>query len=86
MGFLMFALFGLVIGALAKFIMPGRDPGGVIVTAIIGMVGSMLGAFLGRAMGMYTYNTQAAGWVMSILGAVLLLGIYRLATGQRVAT
>ena len=57
------ALFGLVIGALAKFIMPGRDPGGVIVTAIIGMVGSMLGAFLGRAMGMYTYNTQAAGCV-----------------------
>ncbi len=85
MSFLLFALFGLIIGALAKFIMPGRDPGGFIVTAIIGMVGSMLGAFIGRAIGIYNAGTQSAGWIMSIIGAVVLLGIYRLVVGQRVA-
>ncbi len=83
MDILMFALFGLVIGALAKVIMPGRDPGGWLATAIIGMVGSMLGAFIGRAVGMYGSGTQTAGWLMSILGAVVLLGIYRLVNGPR---
>lgn len=82
MNFLFFALFGLVIGALAKFLMPGRDPGGFIVTAIIGMVGSMIGAFLGRAMGLYSAGTQSAGWVMSVIGAVVLLGIYRMIIGR----
>lgn len=83
MGFLMFAIFGLVVGAIAKFLMPGRDPSGFIITAVIGMVGSLLGAFLGRTFGMYTENTQAAGWVMSIVGAVVLLAIYRVVLGQR---
>ena len=83
MSFILFAVFGLVIGALAKFLMPGRDPGGFIITAIIGMVGSMLGAFLGRAAGLYSSNTQSAGWIMSIIGAVVLLGIYRLIAGGR---
>lgn len=82
MSFLMFALFGLVIGAIAKFLMPGRDPGGFIITAIIGMVGSLIGAFLGRAAGMYTEGTQAAGWVMSVIGAVVLLVLYRLVAGR----
>ena len=68
MSFLLFAIFGLVIGALAKFLMPGRDPGGFIITAIIGMVGSMLGAFLGRSLGLYE-SSQSAGWVMSLVGA-----------------
>jgi uncharacterized membrane protein YeaQ/YmgE (transglycosylase-associated protein family) len=84
MSFLMFALFGLVIGAIAKFLMPGRDPGGFIVTAIIGMVGSLVGAFLGRAAGLYSEGTQSAGWIMSIIGAVVLLGIYRLVVGRSV--
>ena len=84
MSFLMFALFGLVIGAIAKFLMPGRDPGGFIVTAIIGMVGSLVGAFLGRAVGFYNEGTQSAGWIMSIIGAVVLLGIYRLVVGRSV--
>lgn len=83
MNFLMFAIFGLVIGALAKLLMPGRDPGGFIITAIIGMVGSMLGAFLGRALGLYNDGTQSAGWIVSILGAVILLGIYRMVIGNR---
>lgn len=85
MGFLMFAIFGLIIGALARFLMPGRDPGGFLVTAVIGMVGSMIGAFLGRAIGIYGPNTQSAGWVMSVIGAVVLLGIYRLVAGRAVA-
>ena len=84
MNFLLFTIFGLVIGALAKFLMPGRDTGGFIITAIIGMVGSMLGAFVGRALGMYNAGTQSAGWIMSIIGAVLLLGIYRMVVGNRV--
>jgi uncharacterized membrane protein YeaQ/YmgE (transglycosylase-associated protein family) len=84
MEFLLFVLFGLVIGALAKFVMPGRDPGGIVVTALIGMVGSLLGGFLGRALGLYNDNTRTAGWIMSIVGAVVLLGIYRLVVGRRV--
>lgn len=85
MSLLMFALFGLVIGAIAKFLMPGRDPGGFIVTALIGMAGSLLGAFLGRAFGLYSETQQTAGWLMSILGSIALLAVYRLATRQRVA-
>ena len=85
MNFLLFAIFGLVIGALAKLLMPGRDPGGFIVTAVIGMVGSMLGAFLGRSLGLYG-PSQSAGWLMSLVGALLLLGIYRLVVGRQTAT
>jgi len=69
-------LFGLIVGAIAKLVMPGRDPGGIIVTMLIGIVGAMIGGFLGRALGFYG-PTEAAGWFMSILGAVLLLFIYR---------
>lgn len=83
MHFLLFAVFGLIIGALAKLIMPGRDPGGFIITAVIGMVGSMLGAFLGRAAGIYGPGTQSAGWIMSVIGAMVLLGLYRLISGGR---
>lgn len=86
MNFLFFALFGLVIGAIAKFLMPGRDPGGFIITAIIGMVGSMIGAFLGRAMGLYANGQQSAGWVMSVIGAVVLLAGYRLIMGRRLTS
>jgi uncharacterized membrane protein YeaQ/YmgE (transglycosylase-associated protein family) len=86
MSFLLFILFGLVIGAIAKFIMPGRDPGGIVVTALIGMVGSLLGGLIGRALGFYTAGTRTAGWIMSILGAVILLAIYRVVVGRRVVT
>lgn len=82
MGFLMFAIFGLIIGAIAKFIMPGRDPGGIIVTAVIGMVGSSLGGYLGRVAGLYRDPAQGAGWVMSLIGAIVVLGIYRLVVGR----
>ena len=69
-------LFGLIVGALAKLVMPGRDPGGIIVTMLIGIAGSLLGGFIGRAMGFYGPN-QAAGWLMSIVGAILVLALYR---------
>ena len=75
-----FIIFGLIVGALAKLIMPGKDPGGILVTAIIGMVGSLVGGFIGRAMWGPQYS---AGWILSILGAVILLALYRLVAGRR---
>jgi uncharacterized membrane protein YeaQ/YmgE (transglycosylase-associated protein family) len=74
--------FGLIVGALAKLVMPGRDPGGIIVTMLIGIAGAMLGGFLGRAMGMYGPN-ESAGYLMSFLGAVILLALYRVVMRRR---
>jgi uncharacterized membrane protein YeaQ/YmgE (transglycosylase-associated protein family) len=76
-------LFGLIVGALAKLVMPGRDPGGIIVTMVIGIVGSLLGGFLGRAAGMYGPNQTGAGFIMSFLGAVILLVLYRVVMRRR---
>jgi len=75
-------VFGLIVGALAKLVMPGRDPGGIIVTMLIGIAGSLLGGFIGRAMGFYGPN-QAAGFLMSFLGAVVLLVLYRMIARRR---
>jgi len=69
------AIIGLVVGALAKFIMPGKDPGGILVTMIIGIAGSFLGTFLGRIVGHYQEG-QSAGFIMSLIGAIILLAIY----------
>jgi uncharacterized membrane protein YeaQ/YmgE (transglycosylase-associated protein family) len=73
-------LFGLVVGAIAKFLMPGRDPGGWIVTILLGIAGSFVGGFLASMLG---HNEQSAGWIGSIIGAVALLFIYRLFVGRR---
>jgi uncharacterized membrane protein YeaQ/YmgE (transglycosylase-associated protein family) len=78
-------LFGLVVGIIAKLLMPGRDPGGFIVTILIGIAGSLLGGFIGRALGFYGPG-QYGGWIMSILGAVILLFLYRLVVGRRATT
>lgn len=75
-------VFGLVVGALAKLVMPGRDPGGIIVTMLIGIAGSIIGGLIGRAMGMYGPG-QAAGFLMSFLGAVILLMLYRMMVRRR---
>ena len=72
-------LFGLIVGVIAKLIMPGRDPGGIIVTMLLGIVGAVLGGFLGRSLGFYGPQ-QAAGWLMSIVGAILVLMVYRVLT------
>lgn len=79
MGILGWIVFGLVIGALAKLLMPGKDPGGIIVTMLLGIAGAVLGGFAGRALGFYGPG-EAAGWLMALLGAIILLWIYRLAT------
>jgi len=75
-------VFGLVVGALAKLVMPGRDPGGVILTMLLGVVGAVVGGWVGRAVGMYGPN-EPAGFLMSLLGAVLVLAVYRMAVGRR---
>ena len=78
-------LFGLVVGALAKLVMPGRDPGGIIVTILLGIAGALLGGFIGRALGFYSEG-EPAGWVMAFLGSVVLLFLYRLMVGRRYIT
>jgi uncharacterized membrane protein YeaQ/YmgE (transglycosylase-associated protein family) len=75
-------IFGLIVGALAKLLMPGRDPGGIIVTIVLGIVGALLGGFLGRAIGFYGPG-EAAGFVMSLMGAILLLLLYRFLIARR---
>ena len=69
-------VFGLIVGALAKLVMPGRDPGGIIVTILIGIAGALIGGFLGRLVGWYQPG-EPAGFVTATLGALLLLFIYR---------
>jgi uncharacterized membrane protein YeaQ/YmgE (transglycosylase-associated protein family) len=83
MGILAWILFGLVVGIIAKLLMPGRDPGGFIVTILLGIAGALLGGFLGRAMNLYGPN-ESAGWIVSILGAIILLAIYRMMVRRRV--
>jgi uncharacterized membrane protein YeaQ/YmgE (transglycosylase-associated protein family) len=84
MAILGWILFGLIVGALAKLVMPGRDPGGILVTMLLGIAGAVLGGFLGRAMGFYGPG-EAAGFLMSFLGAIALLWIYRMAVRRRTA-
>lgn len=85
MGILGWIVLGLLAGAIAKFIMPGRDPGGIIVTTLIGIVGALLGGFLGSAL----FNTDIGSffelqtWLLAIGGALILLLVYRLVTGSR---
>ena len=83
MGILSWILFGLVVGVIAKLLMPGRDPGGFIVTILLGIAGALVGGFVGRAMGFYGEN-QGAGWIMSILGAIVLLALYKMMVRRRV--
>jgi uncharacterized membrane protein YeaQ/YmgE (transglycosylase-associated protein family) len=75
-------IIGLIVGALAKLIMPGRDPGGILVTMLLGIAGSVVGSFLGRQLGLYG-SGQRAGFIVSTLGAVLLLALYRLMMTHR---
>ncbi|HYT68049.1 MAG TPA: GlsB/YeaQ/YmgE family stress response membrane protein [Vicinamibacterales bacterium] len=82
MGILSWIVFGLVVGIIAKLLTPGRDPGGFVITILLGIAGALLGGFIGRAMGFYG-PSQTAGWLMSIAGAILLLVIYRLVVGRR---
>ena len=73
-------VIGLIVGALAKFLMPGKDPGGCIITILIGLAGSFVGGMLGKLIFGPEY---VARWIASIIGAMILLGIYRLVVGKR---
>jgi len=81
-GILGWIVFGLVIGAIAKLVMPGRDPGGIIITMLIGIAGAVAGGFIGRALGWYGPSDRA-GFLMSLFGAIILLWVYRIAIGRR---
>jgi uncharacterized membrane protein YeaQ/YmgE (transglycosylase-associated protein family) len=76
-------IIGLVIGAIAKLIMPGKDPGGIIVTMLLGVAGALIAGFLGRAIGWYQEG-EPAGFIASVLGAILVLAIYRMIVARRV--
>ena len=69
------ALIGLIVGALAKLIIPGKEPGGIWITMLIGIAGSFVGTWIGRAIGHYQPG-ESAGFIMSLIGALILLGIY----------
>ena len=75
-------IIGLIVGVIAKFLMPGRDPGGFIVTALLGIVGAVVATFLGQAMGIYAAG-QSAGFIGAVIGAIVVLFIYRLVVGRR---
>ncbi|MGB2626263.1 MAG: GlsB/YeaQ/YmgE family stress response membrane protein [Candidatus Acidiferrum sp.] len=75
-------IIGLIIGAVAKFFMPGKDPSGCLITILLGVAGSFVAGYLGRMLGWYQEG-QSAGFIMSVFGAILLLFVYRLLTGKK---
>jgi uncharacterized membrane protein YeaQ/YmgE (transglycosylase-associated protein family) len=80
MGFITTIIVGIIVGTIAKFLMPGKnEPQGFILTAILGIVGSFVASYAGQAMGWYAEG-QSAGWIMSILGAIVVLAIYGMVT------
>jgi uncharacterized membrane protein YeaQ/YmgE (transglycosylase-associated protein family) len=81
-GWIGWIVFGLVVGAIAKLLMPGKDPGGCIITMLLGIAGAVVGGYLGRMLGLYREG-EPAGFLMALVGAVVLLGIYRLIIGGR---
>jgi uncharacterized membrane protein YeaQ/YmgE (transglycosylase-associated protein family) len=80
-GFLGWIIIGIVAGVLGKFIMPGKDPGGFVVTILLGIAGALLAGFIGQAVGFYSAG-QGAGWIGATVGAVILLAIYRVVKGR----
>jgi uncharacterized membrane protein YeaQ/YmgE (transglycosylase-associated protein family) len=82
MGILWTILIGFIVGIVAKFLMPGRDPAGFIITVIIGIVGSVIATYLGRALGLYQVG-ESAGFIAAVLGSIILLFIYRAVTGKK---
>jgi len=76
-------IVGLVVGAIAKLLMPGRDPGGILITMLLGIAGAFVAGFLGRALGLYNAHDVGPGIIASIIGSMILLAIYRAAVGRR---
>ncbi len=77
-------IVGLVVGAIAKLIMPGRDPGGILITMLLGIGGAVLAGLLGRALGLYQSGTSGPGIIASIIGAVIILAGYRVIARRRI--
>jgi len=75
-------IIGLIVGIVAKFLMPGRDPGGFVITAIIGIVGSVIATYLGRALGLYQPG-ESAGFIAAVIGSIVLLFLYRMVIGKK---
>jgi len=84
LSFIWMCIIGLIAGAVAKWIMPGKDPGGLLVTMLLGIAGSLVAGYLGRAIGWYAEG-QGAGFIMSVVGAILLLAIYRMVKSKQAA-
>ena len=82
LSFIWMLIIGAVVGAIAKLLMPGRDPGGFVITMLLGVAGALIAGFLGRALGWYEMG-EAPGFIASVVGAMLLLFVYRLATRRR---
>lgn len=82
LGVIGWIIFGLIVGALAKLVMPGRDPGGIIVTMLLGVAGALVGGWVGQALGWYGPG-QGAGFLMSLIGAIVILWIYRMIVARR---
>jgi uncharacterized membrane protein YeaQ/YmgE (transglycosylase-associated protein family) len=82
MSIIVWIVFGLIVGAVAKLITPGRDPGGIIMTMFLGIVGALLGGWLGRALGLYGPD-EPAGFFMAVIGAIIVLLLSRLLFGRR---
>lgn len=83
MGFLWTLIIGLVVGAIAKLLMPGRDPGGIIITMLLGIAGALLAGFIGRELGWYASPAEGPGIIASVIGAMILLLLYRLFVRRR---
>jgi uncharacterized membrane protein YeaQ/YmgE (transglycosylase-associated protein family) len=82
MSFIWMLIIGLIVGAIAKLLMPGKDPGGMLITMLLGVVGAMIAGFIGRAAGWYNEG-EPAGFIASVIGAILVLAVYRMAMGRR---
>jgi uncharacterized membrane protein YeaQ/YmgE (transglycosylase-associated protein family) len=83
MSIVLWIVFGLIVGVIAKLLTPGREPGGFVITVLLGIAGALVGGFLGRLIGLYPNYQSTGGFFMSILGAVILLGIYHAVTSRR---
>jgi uncharacterized membrane protein YeaQ/YmgE (transglycosylase-associated protein family) len=80
MSIVLWILFGLVVGVIAKLLTPGREPGGFVITTLLGIAGALVGGFIGRAVGLYPSYQSTAGFFMSILGAIIVLAVYNAVT------
>lgn len=85
MGFIWTIIIGFIAGLIAKFLMPGRDPGGFIITTLLGIVGALVATWLGQAVGWYRAG-EGAGLIGAVVGAVIVLAIYRVVAGRRTIT